>query len=219
MARHHPAPELLTAFSAGSLPLSHALCVSTHIERCQECQINVQRLNSFGAKMFEALPTHAVSENLKARVFEQLDTTVTAPEPMRANRHSRIPKALQQFISGDYDSLKWKHASSSIKVAGLCVDNNGARVEMVRIKPGGKVATHTHTGDEYTVVLEGSFSDEQGLYAEGDFIVRDGSHRHKPIASKDKECVCLTVTDAPIEFTGFIFRWLNPFIRRNYLTS
>lgn len=88
---------------------------------------------------------------------------------------------------------------------------------MLRIKPGGKAATHTHTGDEYTLILEGGFSDESGIYGEGDFLLRNGSHKHKPIATKDKECLCLTVTDAPIEFTGFFTRWLNPLIRKSHL--
>ena len=71
-------------------------------------------------------------------------------------------------------------------------------------------------GDEYTVILEGSFSDEAGLYHKGDFLLRDASHEHTPVATLDKYCICLAVTEAPIQLTGFFGRLLNPFIRRSY---
>jgi len=84
------------------------------------------------------------------------------------------------------------------------------------IRPGGTSNTHTHMGDEYTVILEGSFSDEAGLYHKGDFLLRDASDQHTPVATLDKYCICLAVTEAPIQLTGFFGWLLNPFIRRSY---
>jgi putative transcriptional regulator len=217
MANHHPAPELLTAFSAGNLQLSHALCVSTHLERCDECRSNLLRLNTIGANMMEQLQPAKASESLRNSVLAMLDDAEEEAEaPVVINRDSRVPRALQQFITDGYDSLKWHHVSPSIQAAKLCTDSNGSKVEMLRIKPGGQVPNHTHTGDEYTILLEGSFSDESGVYNEGDFVVRDGRHKHQPMVTKDRECICLTVTDAPIAFTGFFTRWLNPILRRDH---
>ena len=215
MANHHPTPELLTAFSAGSLPLSHALCVSTHLERCAECRTNLLRLNTMGASMMEQLRPAKASEDLKTSVLAMLEDA-EQETPQAANRNSGIPRCLQQFIPEDYDALQWRHASPSIQTSRLFTDTNGSKVDMLYIKPGGQVPDHTHTGDEYTVLLEGSFSDESGIYNEGDFVVRDASHKHKPMVTKDGPCICLTVTDAPIKFTGFFSRWLNPILRRGH---
>eukprot|EP00494_Astrolonche_serrata_P004603 UN04617 len=33
----NPADELLASYSAASLPLSHALCISVHVEHCDRC--------------------------------------------------------------------------------------------------------------------------------------------------------------------------------------
>ena len=41
----------------------------------------------------------------------------------------------------------------------------------------------------------------------------DGSLDHRPTADPGQDCLCLTVTDAPRRLTGWIGRWLNPFIR------
>ena len=87
---------------------------------------------------------------------------------------------------------------------------------MLRIKPGGTSSTHTHMADEYTVILEGSFSDESGLYHKGDFLMRDSRHKHTPVATRDRECICLAVTEGPIQLTGFFGRLLNPLLRRSH---
>jgi putative transcriptional regulator len=219
MVEHHPAPELLAAFSAGSLPLSQALCVGVHAEYCSECQTNVQRLNNLGGQFFENLQPSPVSEDFRNNVFSLLDEEPAEekPKPVITKTHSdSIPRGLRQFIPDGYDALQWQRITSSIEATKLCTDSNGAKIEMLRIRPGGNIATHTHTGDEFTMVIEGGFSDETGIYLAGDFVFRDGSHKHRPMATKDARCICLTVTDAPIAFTGFFTRWLNPFLKKTY---
>ena len=124
---------------------------------------------------------------------------------------------MNQFIDRGYDDLPWKRVSADIQSVELCRDSNGAKVELLKIKPGGSATTHTHLGDEYTVILEGSFSDEAGVYREGDFMVRGTGDQHTPVATQDRECICLAVTEGPVQFTGLFSRMLNPLIRRNYV--
>ena len=221
MTSHHPSPDLLSAFSAGSLKLSHALCISAHIEHCSDCHQSAKHMNLLGSKLFEALKPAKASTDLKNNVMAMLNSNNTEQHDKTSEIQlkSPLPKALTQFIpEGEFDKLNWKHASSAIEVAHLCNDN-GSRVDLVRIKPGGKVPTHTHSGDELTMIVDGSFSDETGIYKKGDFLLRDGRHKHKPVATKDKACICLTVTDSPIVFTGFFTRLLNPLVRKCFIST
>ncbi|VUD52837.1 Anti-sigma-E factor ChrR [Thalassocella blandensis] len=253
---YHPSTELLTAYAAGSIPLSQALCLAAHIEMCDSCKQNYKRLRGLGAFMFGqgSEQEHAASretnahKNLRQQVFAQIEqdkavesTQEKAPALLqsqlqedhlgkdhlgkgrlssRRNKadagvktQTRIPKCLQQFIPTSYEDLPWQRVSPSIKQVNLCSDANGAQVALLKIKPGGSSGHHTHMGDEYTMVLKGAFSDETGIFQQGDFIVRDKKHRHRPIATKDSECICLTVVEAPIQFTGYFSRWLNPLLR------
>lgn len=213
---HHPSDEQLTAFSAASLPLSQALCISVHLEYCSECREQLQRLESLGSELFQSLTPAAPSSGLRQQVLAQLDQTKDRSQPSAPaqGQQGDIPRCLHQFIAGDYNSRSWRFVSPSIRSSELCRDSNGAKVELLRIKPGGSAATHSHLGDEYTVVLQGAFSDEEGLYRKGDFLLRDASHKHTPVATRDEECICLVVSEAPIQFTGFFSRWLNPLLRR-----
>ena len=215
----HPRNELLTAYSAGSLPLSQALCISTHIEHCPDCARQLQRLNRVGSELMQQLKPAPGSAELKSKLLDQLDSldtdniedSATEPRP-----ESSVPRCLRQFVSESYQDLTWRRVSADIHSVELCRDSNGAKVELLKIKPGGSAITHTHLGDEYTVILEGSFSDEAGLYHKGDFLMRDKQDKHTPVATQDRECICLAVTEGPIQFTGLFSRLMNPLVRRGY---
>lgn len=213
---HHPEDELLASYSAGSLPLSQAMCVSAHLEHCQSCNQKLRRLNSVGSALLENLSPAPVADKLKSKLLDQLDTLSEAVSAPTHTGDASIPRCLHQFVDGDYSQLAWKWVSPDIHSVELCRDSNGAKVELLKIKPGGSASTHTHLSDEYTVILEGSFSDEQGVYRKGDFLLRDRDDRHTPMASLDRECICLAVTEGPIQFTGFFSRLLNPLLRRSY---
>ena len=215
--KNHPTDELLVSYSAASLPLSQALCISIHLENCSECAQKLQRLNQVGSELMHQLKPSPPSSGLKDQLLDQLDSIT---EDTNTDRHSpgntSVPRCLHQFIKTGYEDVSWNRLSRDIQSYELCRDQNNAKVELLRIRPGGTSSTHTHMGDEYTVILEGSFSDEEGLYHKGDFLLRDTRHKHTPVATRDKYCICLAVTEAPIQLTGFFGRLLNPFIRRSY---
>lgn len=217
MIQNHPDDELLASYSAASLPLSQALCISAHLEHCDECAQKLQRLNQLGSELMHQLKPSPPDSSLKDQLLDRLDTI---DEDALVDRNSSgdvsVPRCLHQFIKTGFQEISWNRVSGDIQSYELCRDQNNARVELLRIRPGGASSTHTHMGDEYTVILEGSFSDEDGLYHRGDFLVRDASRQHTPVATQDRECICLAVTEAPIQLTGFFGRLLNPFIRRAY---
>jgi len=214
---NHPYDELLSAYSAGSLPLSQAMCISAHLEHCQDCAQKLQRLNHVGSELMQKLKPSRASDELKQKLLNMLDSLPEdEPKGEPSRQDPRVPRCLHQFVKRGYDDLNWKRVSADIHSVELCRDINGAKVELLKIKPGGSATTHTHMGDEYTVILEGSFSDETGLYGRGDFLVKNETDKHTPVATQDRECICLAVTEGPIQFTGFMHRLLNPFIRRSY---
>ena len=219
---NHPQEELMAAYSAGSLPLSQALCISTHLERCPECVRKLQRLNHVGSELMQQLEPAPASSELRDKLFARLDSltedsmTEDSAEKIEQEDGSAVPKCLRQFVSDGFDKLQWKRVSADIQRVELCRDSNGSRVELLKIRPGGSAITHTHLGDEYTVILEGGFSDESGLYGEGDFLFRTNNDEHTPVATQHRECLCLAVTEGPIQFTGVFSRLLNPFVRRNF---
>jgi putative transcriptional regulator len=79
---------------------------------------------------------------------------------------------------------------------------------LLHIQPGGSVPEHTHNGFELTVLIAGDFSDDQGEYVPGDFIMLDKKHQHHPVS--EKGCLCFTVANDSLHFTQGINKLLNP---------
>ncbi len=228
MITHHPSPEYLAAFSAGTLSFSQAICVSAHTEHCSQCRADVKRLNQVGSELLNQLKPEKVSASLKQSVMEAIDraeesnheSIVDRTTPQQRPTHKQVPKCLQRLVPEGFSKLDWKRLSPSIHAAKLCSDVDGSKVEMIKIQPGGQVASHNHTGEEITLVLSGSFSDNSGNYQAGDIIFRNQDDKnHRPIASQDCECICLTAVQSPIEFTGFFARLFNPLVRRSHYAS
>lgn len=229
MINHHPSSDRLTAFSAGSLPLSQALCISAHLEHCPQCRRDLKQLNQVGSELFSQLHPIAVPDALKNKVMAAINNPEStaiinsdelSPRSINHHSNSQTPRCLRKLIPNGFSGLNWKRLSPSIHATKLCNDVNGNKIEMIKIQPGGQVASHNHTGEEITVVLSGSFSDDSGIYRQGDIIFRNKDDKyHRPIASQDSECICLTSVEAPIQFTGFFARLFNPLIRRSHYAS
>ena len=215
---HHPEHDLLEQYAAGALALPVALCVSVHVGFCAQCRAQVQSLHALGGMLLEELTAVPVADAMLHNVLARIDRTpvpttpAAAPEPGPTDIGD-VPRALRKLVPSGYRLLQWSRVMPSLRIAALDAGCDGYTLALHRLSAGGSVAKHDHRGPEYTVVLNGSFSDEYGVYRDGDFILREPAQRHRPLAARNEECLCLAVQQAPIRFTGFFWRLLNPLLR------
>ncbi len=212
----HPTQELLVEYAAGTLPKAQGICIAVHMHYCTDCQVTLEKLKVVGAQIWEEGPPVKVTDNCKSAVMSVLDSieqeskeNLVTAVPSEASE--TIPKPLWKWIPSGFDALNWHLYLPILSVAHL-TENEGYQLALHKIKAGGKVVSHTHRGDEITVVLKGCFSDQYGHYKEGDFVHRDGSHSHAPMASQDGDCICLTVLKEPVKLTSWWGRVLNPLL-------
>ncbi len=214
MANFHPELDLLTEYTAGNLPLAQAACVSAHMNYCEQCQRTASQLQDLGAVMFDALQGEPVGEALLDAVLARLDDvpplSYAKPE---TGAVGRTPAILQRLMSGDFSDLTWKKITKTLSISYLKTGDPNYEFALYQIKAGGKIPEHTHRGTEMTLVLEGGFSDSEGSYGQGDFIFRQATDVHAPTALQSEDCICLAVLDAPLKFTNWKYRWMNPFVQ------
>ncbi len=245
MSNFHPDINWLTDYTAGTLPMSQALCISVHLSFCPECRKQIEQLNSLGGIIFtnaindpgepvvldlQALESNSpssgndsISVELRSKVFDLIgkDDIKQQPSAITAaisanddsNKADILPRCLEKLIPEGIDQLDWKKLGIALSVARLPAGDEFREVALHKIKAGGRVSNHDHRGQEVTVVLQGSFSDQTGLYLPGDFLVKGAGEEHRPIASEDAECICLSVLEAPVKFTGPITGLINPFLK------
>lgn len=214
MINYHPDTRLMNEYSSGSLPLAQSACVSLHLNYCGQCRRDYQRLQQMGAALFEDLLPQQVDDAMLRTVMNRLDDE---PEPLSySSSHGQsdgYPALVQRLMSGNYDELDWQKINSNLRISRLRTGDINNEFALYHIKAGGSIPEHTHRGTELTLVLEGSFSDEEGDYHRGDFLLRDAAHVHTPTAAKSGDCVCVGVLDAPVRFKPWQYRVLNPLLR------
>jgi putative transcriptional regulator len=213
MINYHPDTRLLNEFSSGTLPLAQSVCVSLHLKYCEQCQRNHGRLQQLGATLFAELPPQQVDDSILQSVMSRLDEEPPLSYDKSDENNGDYPALMHRLMSGKYDALEWKRVGSAVRISHLHTGDPDHEFALYHIKAGMSVPRHTHRGTELTLVLDGSFSDEEGVYQEGDFLIRDAEHVHTPTAARTGDCICVGVLDAPIRFTKWNYRPLNPFLK------
>jgi putative transcriptional regulator len=211
MTRHHPDNISLMEYSAGNLTEPHALCIRLHLDQCSHCRSRVDTLDSLGAVMMEHQPKVDVSENMFDSILARLDDD---PEP-RIVRPALHRDPLQKLLGSGLDDLPWKRQLGDVSVLDISEKFPGQTEQVVlqKLAAGGKAPSHTHRGEETTIVLQGAFADQKGVFNQWDFVVLNDQDDHKPVAVGCEDCITLSVLSAPVKLTGTFTRLLNPFIR------
>lgn len=221
MVSFHPDSKFLTDFAAGSLPLSEAVCVAAHLEFCAKCRSHVQQLSDVAAQMMVRLEPVAVAADDDGfdSLMQRIETGESAPQPARVVEPSRVsaasgmPRVVQKLARGSLQDMSWVQLGRSLRIAPVKTGCKDRQTAIYDIKAGGRMPEHEHRGEEITVLLKGSFSDAEGKYVRGDFVVRHAGERHQPTATLDTDCICLVSLAEPVKPTSIWYRLLEPFVQ------
>ncbi len=211
---HHLDDATLFSYVAGALPQGMALVVACHLSMCDTCRARLRAPEAVGGALLESLTPDQIDDNSLDDVLARLDEVEVRPEPdpsepMPTQTDSEVPQPLAALIGDSLDDLEWKRMVSGICYIDLPGGPQGV-TKLLRVAPGGVVLPHTHRGNELTLLLRGSLSDEIGRFQRGDISDLDDQIEHQPLADSREGCICIVATDAPIRFTTLLGRLVQP---------
>ena len=182
MTRHHPDTLTLMEFSAGNLSEPHALCIRLHLDQCPHCRSRVDTLDSLGAVMMENQPQVGVSSDMFDAILSRIDSEPDMTETYISTQAKRM-SPLQKLLGDDLDALPWKRQLGDVSVLDISERFPGQNEQVVlqKLAAGGKAPAHTHRGNETTIVLQGAFADQKGVFNQWDFVVLNQEDEHKQI--------------------------------------
>ena len=213
MANYHPSDHLLMQYAAGQAPNAMGIIIACHVEKCAVCATKVNLYEELGGDILENIEPEAVGDQVLSNILSRLDEPAANTEPQSFSNLVDIPRPLRRFVNEDFDKLSWSGMSCSIKEYELPISDEQYTAKFYRIGAGKKLPEHTHCGNEFTLVMRGSFCDEAGDYRKGDFVHANTQTIHAPRAHIEDDCICFAVTDAKLKMTGFFGRMLNPFLK------
>ena len=201
---HHPGEELLLSYASGAADEAVALLVASHLTMCRTCRLTVRTAEAAGGAVLSSLPPAVMGDRAYESVLARLDEPA-ARIVREANLNSEVPAPLQRYVGSDYGAIAWRPIARGLSHLPL-ETRGGTRARLYRAEPGAVIVPHTHRGDEWTLVLTGSYSDETGNYGPGDVQSATPEIEHSPKADPGPVCINLAVTNAPLVFRGIIPR-------------
>lgn len=213
---HHPDDATLTAYAAGTLNEALSVAAAAHVAICKQCRNRVRVAEAIGGTLLDEAAEAKIEPDALARALARIETPAAKPAvastpPRYAD--SRIPAPLARRLSGGLDEIRWRWIAPGVRSHEIAVTPGSGSLLLLRIAPGMKMPEHGHGGNELTMILSGSYSDETGHYGPGDVADLDEDVEHSPMVDSDDDCICLVAMEAPTRFKGLISRILQPYFR------
>jgi putative transcriptional regulator len=202
---HHPSAELIYAAASGGLTPAVNRIVAAHAALCADCRNVIAKLETVGGAALEDEATASVAADALDKALAAIEREPHAakgpalPDPLTA-----MPADIRDAIAPAFAGRTWRTGGIGFKIFDLDLPStaSGETFQLFRIEPGAGPPRHTHDGEEFTLVLTGSFKDETGVYRPGDIEKGDPSLTHRPVAEPGDVCFALAVTTAPLKFKG-----------------
>ena len=212
-ATNQTSEELLLRYAAGKLRPAPALVVASHLAISPSSRRIVAEFESIGGGLLEGEAMAGLPPNLLERTLARLD----APSAEQASSALRrdaphlgitLPAPLARRAIGP-----WRWLGPGLRGARIdMAEDPDHKLILLRGQAGSALPEHGHSGEELSLVLEGSFHDEGGRYVTGDLIHEDADSGHTPVVTDDGECICLIAIEGRMKFRNWIARLAQPLI-------
>lgn len=102
---------------------------------------------------------------------------------------------MPEFLQGGWRECRFEHFRDGVEICRLV--RGEPEIALLRYQPGAQVPPHLHEGLETILVLEGSQSDENGLYETGTLVTNPQGTIHS-VQSREG-CVVLIQWAKPVK--------------------
>ena len=204
--------ELYSAYAAGRLSPAYALMVETQTALRADIRRDVEIAESISGAMLE----NETPEPMSPRAFETALKAIATlpaqdPETLQAAKAAssgleellELPEPLCEKALQACQQGGWQRLTGGVSRLDLGKQKN-VQAHLYRIEPGASVPTHSHKGEELTLVVAGGFTDQFGSYGPGDISRQTPTHTHRPVADDDGVCMALAVSEGGLKFTGVL---------------
>ena len=207
--------SLLIDYASGSLPLALEVLVESHISMNPSSARSIRMLLQIGGALMENSEPISMSEGSFEKLMDEIDAGQEEDFVKNAvsNDNDKLPLPLRNYISETNFQKNWRRIGIGLSEQTVDFGDEFGSAKLYRIAPGFGVPSHSHDGNEVSLVLAGGFTDEYGSYGPGDISIQETGAVHKPVADADGECIVLAVNEGPIVLTGPVGRLLNMLIK------
>lgn len=197
---------VMMQYAAGTLTPAHDVMIQSHLCLRPEQKHVISYYETLGGALMSQLGEEAMTANALDHVLSRLNQDEDPSPTSPANNSCPIyPQVLVDYCGWNAQSTPWKTLLPGV----FSATPEKQKAQLLKVTPGTAMPEHDHSDIEYTLLLDGSYSDESGQYNRGDLVIMDNHMEHKPIADHEQGCICLIINEKPPQFTGFFGPVLN----------
>jgi putative transcriptional regulator len=215
---HHPGEEVLLDYAIGASSPAEALVIDLHLEFCAQCRRTVDDLLAVGGALLDVMEPAFVSPQMFNKTLQAIGqnapTSPTKPSPIPRVPTFAVgwPAPLRDRVTAN--RLKqWRWLPAGFRALRIPMSDGDARIWVMKAPGGRGPFKHTHSREEWTVVLQGGFTDETGKYEMGDFVSAGRDEAHHTVAEPGEGCICVLLVRAEPIYTTLPGKLLAPFVR------
>ncbi len=198
--------DLLTDYAAGNLSPAKHFMIACQSEISETVAEKVAFQEDVASTMIDHVEPMSLSQNFIDDVLASLPKRI-------ANDRSGVgltriaPDSLRRALGHGLRDLKWKTLVPGVAVHDVLGNRRyeeGERIYLLKAKGGMKMPEHSHNGEEWSLVLTGSYSVDDTTYSRGDIHIEDETETHAPHIDEGQDCICLVMTQGPLVMKDFI---------------
>lgn len=193
---------MLTDYAAGRLsPAKHSLA-SAYLRRKPDAANDAALEDAVAGELLSNFEGSPMSDGFFGAMSAALGTIPSAPSDNQP----------REGIEAHLDGVNWRKRLPGISTHDILGGRKGEgdRLFLLKVKQGFTIWDHSHTGDEWVLVLKGSYMSGGQLYAAGDLHMESVDTEHALKASDDQDCICLVMTQGPVKMASRFGRMLAP---------
>lgn len=198
MPRHHPDPEELLSYSAGSTPEWLSLVIACHLTYCSKCRRELELCEDIGGSLLDALGSESAGGgDIEAVLRSPRGDTPEARQAMTMP-DARLPRPLARYFADA--KPRWRFLAPGVRHMPLTLSVGGSTLKVVQFRPGYVIPEHSHRGGETLVIFHGSIDDSRtgNEFGRGDLCRSEIGSAHVQHVSADEPCIALVVNEAPL---------------------
>lgn len=117
------------------------------------------------------------------------------------------PSQLEKLVGGCVQDLNWSASLPGVAVHDIIGDRTTTsqdRLYLLKIKAGLALPTHSHEGEEWSLILSGAYRTGKTIYRRGDLHVANAKTTHAPEILDGEDCVCLVMASGKVRMQGLL---------------
>ena len=198
--------DAITDYALGTLSPAKHVMLACQSEISEDVAERVAFQEEIAASLIENGDGQALSPlfmgNALAALPQQEGASSSANE-----QDGLAPKSLRHMLGHRLKDMKWKSLVPGVAVHDILGNRktvNGDRLYLLKAKGGMRMPDHGHNGEEWTLILTGSYCVGEKRFTRGDMHIEGEDEIHAPHIDEGEDCICLVMTQGPLKMQGWL---------------